>query len=117
MTGGQVQSLVQLLAAAYPASTKMREPGTLELLRSFLARFEYSLAEDAIRDVIATKSSWPSIAEIAKAHDARAAARRRQAIDEQARREREAAVIEPTEDERRLQIEEAHAYIAERWGS
>ena len=117
MNRGQVHALVTMLVAAYPDSTKAKTPGTLELLRSFLERFEYALADEAVRDVIATKSAWPSIAEIAKAYDARAAARRRQASEDHARRERLAANIEPTEDERRQQLEEAHAYIAERWGS
>jgi hypothetical protein len=117
MTGGQVQSIVTLLVAAYPRSTKTRTPETLDVLRSFLARLDYTTAEAAVRDVIAAKSWWPSIAEIAKAYDARDAARRRQAAQEQARRERLAVADEPTGDERRATLEQARAYSAEKWGS
>jgi hypothetical protein len=117
VTGSQVQSIVTLLVAAYPRSTKTRTPETLDVLRSFLARLDYTIAEAAVRDVIAAKSWWPSIAEIAKAYDARDAARRRQAAEDQARRERLAVDDEPTDEERRKTLEQAHAYMAERWGS
>jgi hypothetical protein len=117
MTGGQVQSIVILLVAAYPRSTKPKMPETLDVLRSFLAGLDYAIAEAAVRDVIATKSWWPSIAELAKAYAARDAARRRQAAEEQARRERLAVADEPTEDERRATLEQARAYSAEKWGS
>lgn len=117
MNASHVHRLVTLLVAAYPLSTKAKTPGTLEVLRSFLAHLEHELADQAVRDIIATKRSWPTVADLAKAYDACAAARRRSARDEQAQRERLAAIIEPTDDERQRTLEQARAYAARRWGT
>lgn len=117
MNASQVHKLVTLLVAAYPLSTKAKAPGTLEVLRSFLSRLDPELADQAVRDVIEAKRGWPTVAEIAKAYDACAADRRRQARDEQARRERLAVIVEPTDDERQRTLAQARAYAARRWGT
>jgi len=117
MNAGQVHKLVTLLVAAYPLSTKAKVPGTLEVLRSFLAQLKYELAEQAMQDVIATKRGWPSVPDLARAYDARAAAQRRHAAEEQARRERLAVSDEPSDAERTRMLEEMRAFTAERWGA
>lgn len=117
MNAGQAHKLVTLLVAAYPLSTRARAPGTLEVLRSFLARLSFELAEQAVQDVIATKRGWPTVSDLAKAYDARAAARRRQAVEDQARRERLAAADEPSDAERARLLDEMRAFTAERWGA
>jgi len=117
MNAAQVSKLVILLVSAYPLSIKVKAPGTLEVLRSFLSQLNHELAEQAVQDVIATKRGWPTIAEIAAAYDACATARRRQARDEQARRERLTADVELSDDERQRTLEAARAYAEKRWGT
>jgi hypothetical protein len=116
VNGREVQELVAMLAAAFPDPLETRTPESLELLRRFLGRLEYGLAEEAIWDLIASKNFWPAIVEIATAYDARETERRRQAVEAQERRDRLAADAEPTPEERKQMLELARDY-AKRWAT
>jgi hypothetical protein len=116
VNGRDVQALVARLVAAYPRSITSKSAEEFDLIRGFLARLEHGIAEEALWDVIATKSSWPSIPEIAAAYDARIAEQRRQATERQELLDR-LADIEPTDDERRRMLAQARGYAERKWGT
>jgi hypothetical protein len=118
VNGQQTTAIVQVLEAAYPHSKKTREPGTLDVYRSFLAPLDYELAAAAVRDVIEESKWWPAWAEIRKAYDERAAARRRQLVREREHQEREnEEAPSPSDAERVRMLDEMRAFTAARWGS
>ena len=115
MNGRQVQQCMVMLTAVFGSTVP--SPETLALLRQFFGRLEIGIAEATLWHLIETTSQWPTIHQISKDYDARVIERRRRADEEQERRERIAADVEPTDDERRRTLEHVRRYVEQKWGT
>ena len=109
MTEAQAVSVLDVLSAAFPSKAKRIEARTL--YGSLLADLDYDLMSKAVKTVIEESSFWPKWAELRRAYNSHAAAVRREAEQQ----ELDALLAEPTDEERRQQLERIRGWMTARW--